>query len=501
MEFDDHSPPRYQPLVDLRNGAVASVELLSAHGDSLALLRRSCEDRQLWQGGVLNCCDFQIAINIAAPQLHDARFGHAVAALLEQYAIAPPALTLELDEAALMHDPAASTSTLEFFKQLGVCLTLDRFGAGPASLANLQRYPFDYIKLAAACVRDVGNDEAAAAQCQALIAMAQHLGLRVAADGVQTEAQCTFLRNNLCDLVQGEIYAAPQAPAEIGELLRADRRLPPHLQRVQKKRRKLLLVDDEVNIVSALKRLLRPDGYDIHTASSGEQGLELLAQQPVDVIISDQRMPGLNGADFLRQARILRPDTIRIMLSGYTELQSVTDAVNEGAIYKFLTKPWNDEQLRAHLADAFRLKEIADDNARLHMEVRNANHQLNSANRRMEQLLHQMQRQIDRDEISLSIARELLQQLPLPVIGLDDDGMIAFINGAAGRMFQRSGALLGNEASAVLPQLFPDHAGLPPAGHQASIGGVRYAVTAYPMGLHSASRGSLITLSLSEAPA
>ncbi|MYM68189.1 EAL domain-containing protein [Pseudoduganella sp. FT55W] len=498
MKFDDQSL-LYQPLVDLRNGAIAGLEAQSPTADSLSLLRRSCADRQLWQGGVLAGGDLQVAINVAPVQLHDPRFGHQVAALLEQYGIAPAALTLELNEATLTHDPAASDSALGFFKQLGACLTLDQFGAGPACLSNLQRYPFDYIKLDAGRVHAVADDDNAAALCQALIAMAHHLGIRIAADGVQTEAQCAFLRTNLCDLVQGGFYAAPLTAGAVGELLREDRRLPPHLLRVQTKRRCLLLVDDEANILSALKRLLRPDGYDILTANCGEQGLELLAQQPVDVIISDQRMPGLSGADFLRQARSMRPDTIRIMLSGYTELQSVTDAVNEGAIYKFLTKPWNDEQLRAHLADAFRLKEIADDNIRLNMEVRNANHELASANRRMEQLLHQMQRQIDRDEISLNIAREILQQLPLPVIGMDDEGMIAFINGAAGNMFQRAGALLGNAASDVLPELFPHGAAPPPSGHHAHINGRRYAVRGYPMGLHSASRGSLITLSLSEA--
>ncbi|MYM23772.1 EAL domain-containing protein [Duganella sp. FT135W] len=497
MEFDDHAP-QYQPLVDLRNGAVAGLATLSSSANSLALLRRTCADRALWQGGAVDADDLQVAIQVAPAQLHDPRFGPAVAAVLEEHAIQPAALTLELSEAALTHDPSASDTALDFFKQLGACLTLDQFGAGPACLHHLQRYPFDYIKLDAARVREVADDEAAAALCQALMAMAHHLGIRIAADGVHTEAQCAFLRTNLCDLVQGEVYAAPLSPDEIGALLRDDRRLPPHLLRVQAKRRCLLLVDDEANILSALKRLLRPDGYDIITANCGEQGMELLMQQPVDVIISDQRMPGLSGADFLRHARNLRPDTIRIMLSGYTELQSVTDAVNEGAIYKFLTKPWNDEQLRAHLADAFRLKEIADDNIRLNMEVRNANRELASANRRMEQLLHQMQRQIARDEISLSIAREILQQLPLPVIGMDDEGMIAFINGAAGSVFRRSGALLGNEACAVLPELFAPGATLP-GGHHTDIEGRRYAVRTYPMGMHSASRGSLITLSPSEA--
>jgi hypothetical protein len=105
------------------------------------------------------------------------------------------------------------------------------------------------------------------------------------------------------------------------------------------------------------------------------------------------------------------------------------------------------------------------------------------------------------------VAREVLQHLPLPVIGMDDAGMIAFINGAAEGLFRHSGALLGNEAGSVLPQLFPPAgasgpaAGEPPrhsspTRHLADIDGRRYAVVVYPMGESSASRGSLITLSL-----
>lgn len=113
----------------------------------------------------------------------------------------PAALTLELSETTLTSDAAASDAALAFFKQLGASLTLDQFGAGPACLANLQRYPFDYIKLDPGRVRDVASDDGAAARCRALIAMAHHLGIRIAADGVQTEAQCAFLRDHLCDLV------------------------------------------------------------------------------------------------------------------------------------------------------------------------------------------------------------------------------------------------------------------------------------------------------------
>lgn len=255
--------------------------------------------------------------------------------------------------------------------------------------------------------------------------------------------------------------------------------------------RTLLLVDDEPNILASLKRLLRRDGYHIITANSGQEGLDVLAAHTVDVIVSDQRMPGMLGADFLRKAKLLCPQTIRIMLSGYTELQAVTDAVNEGAIFKFLTKPWEDHQLREHIAEAFRLKGIDDDNVRLNAQLRDANQALAAANAAMQALVRQQQHQISRDEVSLGIARELLQFLPLPVIGLDEDGMIAFINAAAANLFERGAALLGNEAAIVLPQLF-DGQGAPCL---AAIDGQPYTVAVHPMGLHSRSRGSLVTLS------
>ena len=256
-------------------------------------------------------------------------------------------------------------------------------------------------------------------------------------------------------------------------------------------RRTLLLVDDEPNILASLKRLLRRDAYHILTANSGQEGLDVLASNAVDVIVSDQRMPGMLGADFLRKAKLLCPQTIRIMLSGYTELQAVTDAVNEGAIFKFLTKPWEDHQLREHIAEAFRLKGIDDDNVRLNAQLRDANQALAAANAAMQALVSQQQHQISRDEVSLGIAREVLQFLPLAVIGLDDEGMIAFINASAANLFERGAALLGNEAALVLPQLF-DGQDTP---RLVAINGQPYVVAVHPMGLHSRSRGSLVTLS------
>ena len=101
-------------------------------------------------------------------------------------------------------------------------------------------------------------------------------------------------------------------------------------------------------------RTLRRDGYRILTAANANEALELLALNQVQVIISDQRMPGTSGTEFLGVASQLYPDTMRIILSGYTDLKVVTDSVNRGAVFKFLTKQWDDDLLREQVRDAFR---------------------------------------------------------------------------------------------------------------------------------------------------
>ncbi|MBA5636025.1 EAL domain-containing protein [Duganella sp. LX20W] len=510
----------YQPLADLRTGAIVSVEALvrwqhptqgllaaaefinvaeqAGLADAIGdwVLRQACRDLAAWHAQQL--APLPVAINVSPRQFRDPLFAGTVAAILNEHGVLAPSLTLEITEACLMQDSGVGAASLARLKALGVRLALDDFGTGYASLSNLKRYPFDAVKIESQFIRNIVTDSDDAALARTIVSMAHHLGIEVVAEGVETEAQCDFLRRNMCDLVQGHFFAPPVTAEALLAMRAEGRALPPHLLRIQKQKRSLLLVDDEQNIVSALKRLLRRDDYQIYTANSGQEGLDVLAQHAVDVIVSDQRMPGMLGADFLRKAKLLYPDTIRIMLSGYTELQSVTDAVNEGAIYKFLTKPWEDELLRGHIAQAFQLKEIADDNARLHLEVRTANHELAAANRRMEELLLLKQRQISRDEISLNVAHDVLQHLPLPVIGMDDAGMIAFVNGAAAVLFRHSGALLGNEASMVLPELFPDASAAAAPAHQTVIDGQRYDVVVYPMGERSQSRGSLITLSHSE---
>jgi response regulator RpfG family c-di-GMP phosphodiesterase len=118
--------------------------------------------------------------------------------------------------------------------------------------------------------------------------------------------------------------------------------------------RTLLLVDDDAGVLTELRLLLRQDGYRILSAKSAAEAFELLALHEVQVVVSDQRMPAMSGTAFLERVKSLYPDTVRILLSGYTDVQTILEAINLGSVNRFYTKPWDDKSLRANIRDSFR---------------------------------------------------------------------------------------------------------------------------------------------------
>ena len=127
----------------------------------------------------------------------------------------------------------------------------------------------------------------------------------------------------------------------------------------------LLFVDDEENVLSALKRIFMEENYTILTATSAAKALEILAAQPVQLVISDHRMPGMTGAEMLKRIKETWPETIRIMLTGYADVNSIMGAVKDGAVYKFITKPWNDEDLRLTVSLALQQYVLIQENRQL----------------------------------------------------------------------------------------------------------------------------------------
>jgi response regulator RpfG family c-di-GMP phosphodiesterase len=158
----------------------------------------------------------------------------------------------------------------------------------------------------------------------------------------------------------------------------------------------LLLVDDEKSITKALNRLFRKEGYRIMTAQSGPEGLEKLQQNdgPVSMIISDQRMPEMNGAAFLEKAKSIYPDAIRYLLTGYSDLEAVVDAVNRGEIHRYLTKPWNDEDLVLQVKQSLEHFELTSENRRLTALTIDQNKKLNELNKGLEQKVQERTKEV-----------------------------------------------------------------------------------------------------------
>lgn len=146
----------------------------------------------------------------------------------------------------------------------------------------------------------------------------------------------------------------------------------------------LLFVDDETNILKALKRLFRSQGYKIITAENGREGLVVFEQQPVDLVISDMRMPEMDGAAFLEQVAKRWPDTIRILLTGYSDISSTIKAVNEGHIYRYISKPWEDNDILLSVKRALEQKNIAVERDQLQALTRKQNEELTELNASLE---------------------------------------------------------------------------------------------------------------------
>ena len=364
------------------------------------------------------------------------------------------ALGIEISEQALFNASPELVQTLNQLRGLGLEISLGDFGAGSTNLGLLRTLPVDVIKVHRSCVPDVTAATGDVSLTRAIINMAHSLQMKVMADGVETTGQLTLLIANGCDRMQGPVLSPPVDANALVQQLASKITLPAHLL-TRRRERTLLLVDDEPNIVSALRRLFRREGYRIVTASSGAEGLQRMAEYEVDVVLSDQRMPGMTGVEFLRRAKELYPDTVRMVLSGYTELQSITDAVNEGAIYRFLTKPWDDERLLVHVREAFAHKELGDENRRLATEVVTASEALAAANERLKMVLNNRQQQIDQESARANAVRDMLDLVPVPLLGVDPDGVIVLANQEAQRVLGHRIAVLGEPAEAVLQQPLP----------------------------------------------
>jgi len=366
----------YQPKVQLNSGRIVGLEALlrwqrPGHGlvspqdfipalEETGLIVRvgswviaaACKQIGLWLNSSVG--PLQISVNVSSRQFIEGNLEGDVTAALTENNVPAYLLELELTESSLLENIERTIATMQNLKKCGVQISIDDFGTGYSSLAYLRRFPIDKLKIDTAFVHDITSNPDAAAIALAIIRMAHSLKLEVVAEGVETVAQLAYLRRHHCDQIQGYYFSRPLPLLELESILRAEKCLPSQSSATVVSHATVLIVDDQEPTLTALQELLRPDGYQILCAHTAAEGFELLALHSVQVVICDPRRFDARGAAFLCQVKDIYPNTFRIALSDFFDLQSILDIINSGAIHRFYTKPWDNRVLRDNIRDAFR---------------------------------------------------------------------------------------------------------------------------------------------------
>lgn len=364
----------YQPKVSLSSGQITSMEaLLRWQSPELGLispssfiplaeetgliesigewvLETACWQNRAWQDAGLPA--IPVAVNLSAYQFRQKNLVRVVERILRESGLEPRYLELEITESLVMQNLDRVTVILNELKELGTSLSMDDFGTGYSSLSYLKRFPFNKLKIDQSFVRDITSEPESATIVQAIVAMAHSLRLKVIAEGVETAGQLNYLRIHNCDEIQGYLFSKPIIADDFGNLLRENRKMTFGDLQPESGIHTILVVDDEKNVLLSLQRLLAFAGYQVLTASSAAEGFDLLATRRVAVVISDLQMPVMDGSEFLERVKLIYPDVVRMILTGDLDLHTATNAINRGTILKYLTKPWDDKVLLAHVEEA-----------------------------------------------------------------------------------------------------------------------------------------------------
>ncbi|MDD5056973.1 MAG: EAL domain-containing protein [Sideroxydans sp.] len=464
----------YQPQVDLKSGNIVGVEaLLRWHHPKLGwvspakfipvaeecgliipigkwVLQQACRAAKAWQDQGL---PIVVAVNLSARQIRERGFVQSVRDALLACDLEARYLELELTEGILIEQAEYVFEVLQQLRAMGIVLALDDFGTGYSSLSYLKRFPIGRLKIDQTFVRDIVSDPEDAAIVGAIISMAHDLKLKVIAEGVETKEQLAFLRLRHCDEIQGYYFSKPKPDAEITAMLQQGTQLAPDLNTGEQPAA-VLLVEDGGNSQDALAQLLRRDGCHVLRTGSAQDALGMLASHRVGVIVTDQHLPEMSGMELLRRAKQLYPDSMRLVLSGHTDLQAVADAINEGAVYKFLSKSWDHEQLRGQIREAMQSYELKQAHDSLLAQLAATNKELTLAKQLLERKVDQTLLDSLNSLVSLKASQEVLEYLPTGVIGIDIDGKIIVANNKAEEIL--GATLLGHVAAECLPATLND---------------------------------------------
>lgn len=361
----------YQPKVGIANGEITGLEALIrwrhperglvSPGEFMPVLEETglivpvgqwvlnavCRQIKEWQESGVP--PVPVAVNLSGRQFTAKDLGATIKRTLEEHQIDAALVELEITESSLMVNTEEAVRTLEYLSSLGVALSIDDFGTGYSSLSYLKRFPLDSLKIDRSFIRDVTTDGDDATITRAVISMAHSLGLKVVAEGVETEQQLAFLTEYGCDQIQGYFFSRPLPADECGTWLREMRRLsqatPEHSQDMPV----VLLVNNDGAALTGLRHSLTKDGYRIFVAYNAHEAFEQLGTQHVDVVIADYNMPGMSGLELLEHIKALFPQTVRIVTSATPDFGDIAAAVGKGDVARHIPRSASEEALRSEV--------------------------------------------------------------------------------------------------------------------------------------------------------
>jgi response regulator RpfG family c-di-GMP phosphodiesterase len=196
----------------------------------------------------------------------------------------------------------------------------------------------------------------------------------------------------------------------------------------------ILCIDDDESILKSLTRILRDEDYNTLTSPSMAIGLTIMEKNDVQVVLCKQHMSEMNGTEFYAQVRKLYPDVIRIVLTGFADVDAISESINKGHIYKILFKPWNDENLKFEVKNAIEYYELLQSNKWLNRQVLEQKEELRLMNENLGKIVSKRVNDIEIQNKILQLSRAVFSDLPLAVIGMSIEGTVALMSHAAGHL-------------------------------------------------------------------
>lgn len=331
--------------------------------DSLAesVLQQAMADFSLWSQQNLQ---LPLAINISMENLASIDFADQLLSVVTAAGVPSKDITLEITESRAMSNPTVTLDTLTRLRLKRFVLSIDDFGTGHSSLAQLRDIPFDEFKVDKSFVNGAWADQRIRAMFETSVSLAKQLGMRVVAEGVETENDWNFLRKSGCDCAQGYFIARPMPAAEVAgwmnswrQRVRTELMPDPQVPQEPKQRgtrRSVLIVEDHEFQRRVQTKILRDEGFDVTTAIDGLDALNQLRKLRPDLVLIDVDLPGIPGPEIVRRLRATNifKRTPILMISGNSD-KDVIDGCRKAGANGFIIKPFDRKALLEKIQTIF----------------------------------------------------------------------------------------------------------------------------------------------------